>query len=104
MAADITIKEATQLLKILQSQGRAIPVGSDFFFSTEQLRTLAREVADWLSEKGVATVAEIRDQLGMTRKHVVPLVESLDRHGITLRNGDVRTVAADVAQRIEELN
>ncbi len=104
MAADITIKEATQLLKILQSQGRAIPVGSDFFFSTEQLRTLAREVADWLSEKGAATVAEIRDQLGMTRKHVVPLVESLDRHGITLRNGDVRTVAADVAQRIEELN
>jgi selenocysteine-specific elongation factor len=37
-----------------------------------------------------ATVAEIRDLLGTTRKYAVPLCEYLDRIGVTRREGDLR--------------
>ena len=40
-----------------------------------------------------ATVAEIRDLLGTTRKYAIPLCEYLDRIGLTAREGDVRVLA-----------
>ncbi len=36
------------------------------------------------------TVAQVRDALGNTRKHVLPLVALLDSRGVTRRRGDVR--------------
>jgi len=39
------------------------------------------------------SVADFRDALGITRKHAVPLVEWLDRTGVTIREGDVRRLA-----------
>jgi selenocysteine-specific elongation factor len=36
------------------------------------------------------TVAQVRDALGNTRKHVLPLVALLDGRGVTRRRGDVR--------------
>ena len=36
------------------------------------------------------TVSELRDVLGITRKHAVPLAECIDKFGLTKRQGDVR--------------
>ena len=36
------------------------------------------------------TVAQVRDALGTTRKHALPLLAELDGRGITRRRGDVR--------------
>ena len=36
------------------------------------------------------TVSQFRENLGITRKHAVPLLEALDRRAITKRNGDLR--------------
>lgn len=36
------------------------------------------------------TVAHLRERLGITRKHAVPLAEALDAVGVTRRNGDAR--------------
>ena len=36
------------------------------------------------------TVAELRDELDITRKHALPLVNELDARGITRRRGDLR--------------
>jgi selenocysteine-specific elongation factor len=33
---------------------------------------------------------DIRDLLGSTRKHVVPLMEHMDATGVTVRYGDMR--------------
>ena len=38
------------------------------------------------------TVADFRDRFGISRKYAVPLLEWLDRAGITRRDGDVRVV------------
>jgi selenocysteine-specific elongation factor len=50
-----------------------------------------RRLADLLAANpdGV-TVAQVRDTLGNTRKHVLPLLALLDAGGVTRRRGDVR--------------
>ena len=40
------------------------------------------------------TVSQFRENLGITRKHAVPLLEALDHRAITKRNGDLRVGGA----------
>jgi selenocysteine-specific elongation factor len=56
---------------------------------------MRQRVHDKLSGGPGATVAEIRDLLGTTRKYAVPLCEYLDRIGVTKREGDMRVLAPD---------
>jgi selenocysteine-specific elongation factor len=55
---------------------------------------MRRTVGDRLKNGPGATVAEIRDLLGTTRKYAVPICEYLDRIGLTRREGDLRVLAA----------
>ena len=60
-------------------------------FHRETLDDLRHVVAEMLGRHPTGiTVSMIREHLGITRKHAVPLVECLDRAGITVRRGDVR--------------
>ena len=43
------------------------------------------------------TASEFRDLLGTSRKYAVPLLEWLDAHGVTIRNGDYRMLRKTVA-------
>jgi selenocysteine-specific elongation factor len=48
------------------------------------------------------TVAAVRDALGTTRKHVIPLLAHLDATGVTRRRGDLRVAGPRLpAQRAE---
>jgi len=44
----------------------------------------------WQTHPDGFTMAQLRDALGITRKHAVPLATCLDKVGLTKRNGDVR--------------
>jgi len=61
------------------------------YFSVSAIDAAAQAVAALLRERpdGV-TVAEVRDALGCSRKHTLPLLALLDGRGITRRRGDVR--------------
>jgi selenocysteine-specific elongation factor len=61
------------------------------YFAPSALDAAARRLAALLAEHpdGV-TVAQVRDVLGNTRKHVLPLLALLDGSGVTRRRGDVR--------------
>ncbi|HWG75082.1 MAG TPA: SelB C-terminal domain-containing protein [Acidimicrobiales bacterium] len=61
------------------------------WFAAETIATAAAVVADLLaaSPDGV-TVAAVRDALGASRKHTVPLLAHLDASGVTRRRGDLR--------------
>jgi selenocysteine-specific elongation factor len=62
-----------------------------FYFAPSAIDETARRVAGLLSASpdGV-TVAQVRDALGTTRKHALPLLSHLDATGVTRRRGDVR--------------
>jgi selenocysteine-specific elongation factor len=61
------------------------------YFAPGAIEEAARRVAGLLamSPEGV-TVAQVRDALGTTRKHALPLLAQLDASGITRRRSDLR--------------
>ena len=61
------------------------------YFAAAAIDSAAGVVASLLaaSPEGV-TVAQVRDALGTTRKHALPLLAHLDATGVTRRRGDVR--------------
>jgi selenocysteine-specific elongation factor len=61
------------------------------YFAPEAMEEAARVIAKLLEgSPGGVTVATIRDALGTTRKHVLPLLAQLDATGVTRRRGDLR--------------
>ncbi len=52
-------------------------------------------MADLTGRTEGASVAQIREALGSSRKYVVHFLEYLDRVGFTRRDGDVRVLATD---------
>jgi len=61
------------------------------WFAPAAVEQAGRSVARLLlaNPEGV-TVAAVRDELGTTRKHVLPLLAQLDATGVTRRRGDLR--------------
>src|SRR5207253_10397515 len=61
------------------------------YFASSGVAAAARCVADLLRRypDGV-TVSQVREALGTTRKHALPLLAHLDATGVTRRRGDVR--------------
>ena len=49
-----------------------------------------RALREELGLQGDITPAAFRDRFGTTRKYTIPLLEYLDREGVTMRVGDKR--------------
>jgi selenocysteine-specific elongation factor len=81
------------IYEVAVAEGFLVKVTEDMYLSTETETEMRRRVTDRLRNGAGATVAEIRDLLGTTRKYAVPLCEYLDRIGVTKRQGDLRVLA-----------
>jgi len=84
--AGVNRAELTELVRrglIVEREG--------IYFAPTALDEGARRLARLLSEhsEGI-TVAQVRDALGTTRKHALPLLNHFDATGVTRRRGDVR--------------
>ncbi|HEX5003857.1 MAG TPA: selenocysteine-specific translation elongation factor [Gemmatimonadales bacterium] len=76
-------------LRLAAGAGRVEAVTADWYVGREALsefRTLLLEAG----KGGEITVAGVRERTGLTRKHLIPLLEWADRQGITRRVGEVR--------------
>jgi selenocysteine-specific elongation factor len=49
-------------------------------------------VVDLIRSEGSATIAQVRDLFGTSRKYAVALMEYLDQERVTRRVGDVRVL------------
>ena len=78
-----------ELLHALLRQGRLVKVSADLVYLPDQLEELIARLSELPSR---FTVAAFRDVTGLTRKFAVPLLEWMDRGGVTARSGDERTV------------
>lgn len=60
-------------------------------FAASAIEEAARVAAELLATRPDGfTVAELRDAIGATRKHALPLAAELDARGVTRRRGDLR--------------
>lgn len=81
------------IYEVACAEGFLVKVNEDIYLHADFDAEMHRKVREKLAGGAGATVAEIRDLLGTTRKYAVPLCEHLDRIGLTKRNGDLRVLA-----------
>ena len=90
------------LLAALADRGDLVRVGPDAVFLPDAVERFGSAIITALGE-GPITVAKARDLTGSSRKHVVPLLQFLDDHGLTRRVDDDRILIHDAATSHQQL-
>lgn len=83
-----------QALRFLLQSGEAVEVGDELVLHADHYQRAIEEIRAHIQSRGGATVSELRQVLNTSRRVMVPLLEKLDREGITLRQGDKRILRA----------
>jgi selenocysteine-specific elongation factor len=86
---------ASKLLSELMANGELRQLGNEGAVITGELyEKWVGQIRQYLSRKGQITVSEAKEVTRATRKYIIPLLERMDRLGITRRDGDVRKPGA----------
>ena len=86
--------DVRRLLKLLGRMGKVDEIAHDHFF----LRSTVAEMVDIIVDSsanaadGQFSAAQFRDRVDSGRKVAIQILEFFDRHGVTLRRGDVRRI------------
>jgi selenocysteine-specific elongation factor len=83
-----------QIVAFWAANGRIVTLSDGIIFPTETFADIRRRIINHLEQNKQMTMAEARDLLGTTRKYAVPILEALDRDGVTRRVGDQRVLAS----------
>lgn len=83
-----------QALRFLIETGEVVEINAEVVIVAESLKRMTELIRQYIRDNGPATVSDLRQEVGCSRRIIVPLLERLDRDGVTKRNGDVRTLCA----------
>ncbi len=83
---------ARQALRFLCETGELVALNDDLFMTAEGFAQMRTMIERHLRGGKSATVSELRQATGSTRRILVPLLERLDRLGLTIRQGDRRAL------------
>ncbi len=91
-ALDFSEPEVRRLLKTWSRMGHLDEVAHDHFFLRETTSEMVDILVDLAQRQphGEITAAQFRDCVDNGRKVAIQILEFLDRHGVTLRRGDLR--------------
>jgi selenocysteine-specific elongation factor len=78
-------------LDTLIAGGKLVRVG-EHLYRGEQIGEIRTRLVRLLRSEGRITAAQFRDAVGTSRKYIVPLLEFFDASGVTVRDGDQRTL------------
>ncbi|KAB0671890.1 selenocysteine-specific translation elongation factor [Oryzomonas sagensis] len=79
-------------LALLIRKGEAVRISSDLFYAAPALDGLREKLVALLQAKGEITPPEYREQTGLSRKYLIPLLEYFDSEKLTIRVGDKRVL------------
>src|SRR5262249_18531561 len=82
--------QSRQVVRFFIENGEVTELGFDVVLLRENFERMKSQVAEFIGKNGPATVSQLRQALGSSRRVMVPLLERLDRDGITRRVGDKR--------------
>ena len=87
-------RDVRRLLKLAGRMGWADEVAHDHFFLRATVHEMTSIVADVAAqaEGGAFAAAQFRDRVANGRKVAIQILDFFDRHGITLRKGDLRKI------------
>jgi selenocysteine-specific elongation factor len=79
------------LLRLLVERGKVVRVTPEIFV-TRDAEARARSLIRTMASAGVVAPGEFRAALGLTRKYLIPLLEHMDRAGVTRRTPEGRVL------------
>lgn len=84
--------EIRRLMKLLGRLARVDEVAHDHFFLRATVGEMVGIIARLSAAHGNFTAAQFRDEVENGRKVAIQILEFFDRHGVTLRRGDLRRI------------
>ena len=78
------------MLRFLVQTAEAIELAEDTVILAENFARAIEQIKKFLRERGKATASELRQHLNTNRRVIIPLLEKLDKDGVTVRQGDFR--------------
>ena len=86
-----------QAMRFLREQGEIVEISDEIILLSDAFDKMRATVSDFLLTNGPATASQLRQALGTSRRVIIPLLEYLDRTGVTRRTGDERALAQKAA-------
>ncbi len=87
---NISEDDVSLIVSYLTSVEGFIKIG-DFLFSPESIERIKGILCSHFSSKRTLSIGEFKNYLSVTRKHVIPILEYLDREGVLVRSKNERT-------------
>jgi selenocysteine-specific elongation factor len=83
------------ILTILAENDQLVHISDDIFLSAEAFREIKEVIRQLGASPDGITVATVRDATESSRKVILPLLEYLDSHKFTRRQGDIRVLVTE---------
>jgi selenocysteine-specific elongation factor len=83
-----------QAFRFLLEKGEVIELPGEVVLTSASFARIKETIAQFIRRNGPATVSQLRQELGTTRRVMMPVLERLDREGFTVRAGDLRSLRA----------
>jgi selenocysteine-specific elongation factor len=98
----LTKDAAQSLLRHATQQRLLTDLSNGLYIASEVFNTMVVDLATHFETDGQLTVPQIKDIWGVTRKHVIPLLEYCDQQQLTQRQGDVRVAGKRLDVFVQE--
>ena len=96
-------RQQEQALRFLIDQGEIVEISSEILLLRESLDQIISIVSDFIRANGPASASQLRERVGTSRRVIIPLLEYLDRAGVTQRVGDLRRLRESSAASVARL-
>jgi len=84
-------KKGLEVLHILKDEEKVLDVARGMWIHVEVLNKLKDDISAYFASNNAMKVADFKSMTSTSRKTAIPLLEYCDEHGLTERDGDLRT-------------
>ena len=86
----IASKEEERAMRFLIDSGEAVELNKELVLLQTGYNKLCESTKKFLKKHNVASVSQLRQYTGVSRRVLIPFLQYLDAQGITIREGDLR--------------
>lgn len=93
-----TPNEVADVLRLAADEEQVTRISDQLFLDPKAVKKAQEDCVACITADGPATVSELREAWGVTRKHAVPLAEFFDSQHVTERDGDRRKLGRNTTR------
>lgn len=98
---DTSMDKLKPVLELAVDQGDLMELEENVLLEQSRFVEAVRLVVSSIQRDGHLNTGELRDSLGTTRKYLIPLLDTIDQLGITVRRDSERVLSKDHAKALE---